>query len=419
MTIIVITIIACALGLWLALRGRDARIVLHSIEDCPEVTDPRFARVLGALLSPGLLSGNRIEPLQNGNEIFPPMLRAIRAATTTICFETFVYWEGKIGREFAEALSERAAHGVRVCLLLDYIGSVSMETELLEMMQQAGCELVRFHPPSFLHPSRINNRTHRKLLVVDGRIGFTGGVGIADEWTGEAEDPDHWRDCHFRILGPVVAQLQSVFMVNWIKARGRVETAAGFFPELQTEGEDYAHMFHSSPDDGSENIRLMYLLGIRAARRTLQLTQAYFLPDELCRKALTEAAGRGVRVEIIVPGKHTDERVVRRASRGCWGELLEAGIRIHEFQPTNVHSKVIVVDSHWCCVGSANFDNRSFRLNDEANLGVLSPSLAKSLEEAFARDLARAREITLDEWSRRPLRERIAEALARRVRRIL
>ncbi|MBC8010775.1 MAG: cardiolipin synthase [Burkholderiales bacterium] len=410
---------AGALLVWLASRARDRRIVTHQIGECPPADSPLFPRVLGSLLGAEFTAGNRIELLHNGDAIFPAMLATIRDARRSVCFETFIYWSGSIGREFAESLAARSRAGVRVYLLFDYMGSLTMESDQLDLMREAGCEIVRFHPPDLLHPSRINNRTHRKLLVVDGAVGFTGGVGIGDEWRGDAQDRDHWRDTHARIQGPVVAQMQGIFMVNWTKARGRVETDEAFFPALAPAGESRAQMFHSSPDDGGENIRLLYLLGIASARRTICLTQAYFLPDSLCRQALAAAARRGVRVEILVPGPLTDSRIVRRASRGCWGELLEAGVRLHEFQPTNLHAKILVVDGVWCTLGSANFDNRSFRLNDEANLSVYDPAVAQALETAFAADLARSRRITLEDWRRRPLGERLREFLARRFRHLL
>ncbi len=416
---IVVGIVA-GIGLtWLVLHHRDRRFVIHPIEDCPPPDDPRFARVFGPLLGSTFTAGNRVGVLRNGDEIFPPMLAAIRSARRTICFETFIYWSGRIGREFAEAFSERARAGVRVIILLDYVGSLSMDDQLIESMKQAGCRIERYHPPTLLHPSRINNRTHRKLLVVDGRVGFTGGVGIGDEWLGDAQDHGHWRDTHFRVEGPVVTEMQAVFMVNWTKVVGRVEMSEEFFPPLEPAGDTPALLFHSSPEDGRENVRLMFLVGIQSARRSVDLMQAYFLPDHECRRALADAARRGVRVRVIVPGRHIDSASVRRASRGGWGELLAAGVEIHEFQPTMQHAKSLVVDERWCAVGSANFDPRSFRLNDEACLNLIDGDVAQTLTRHFEDDLARSRRITLEEWRARPWRERACEWFARRVRRLL
>lgn len=375
-------------------------------------SDPQFIRSLSGLLGPPLTQGNDIRILVNGVRIFPAMLEAIRAARRTITFETFIYWRGQIGREFAHALAERARAGVQVRVLIDFVGSSKMDPELLRLIETAGAQVVRYHPLSWYHLARFNNRTHRKLLIIDGRIGFTGGVGIADEWGGDAEDEHHWRDTHFRVEGPVVTQMQATFMTNWIKARGEVEHTEAFFPEQPQAGEYLAQMFHSSPQEGSENIRLMYHLSIAAAREQILLTQAYFVPDDLTTELLTAALRRGVRVQIITPGPAIDHKVVRRASRGRWGPLLRAGARIHEYQPTNIHAKIMIVDSVWATVGSTNFDNRSFRLNDEANLNVYDREFCRELEAQFAADLARSREITLAEWERRPRSERIKERLA-------
>lgn len=375
-------------------------------------SDPQFVRSLSGLLGPPLTPGNDIRILVNGVQIFPAMLEAIRAARHTITFETFIYWRGQIGREFAHALAERARAGVQVRVLIDFVGSSKMDPELLRLIETAGAQVVRYHPLSWYHLARFNNRTHRKLLIIDGRIGFTGGVGIADEWGGDAEDERHWRDTHFRVEGPVVTQMQATFMTNWIKARGEVEHTESFFPEQPHAGAYLAQMFHSSPQEGSENIRLMYHLSIAAAREQILLQQAYFVPDDLTTELLTAALRRGVRVEIITPGPAIDHKVVRRASRGRWGPLLRAGARIHEYQPTNIHAKIMIVDSVWATVGSTNFDNRSFRLNDEANLNVYDREFCRELEAQFAADLARSREITLADWERRPRSEKIKERLA-------
>jgi cardiolipin synthase len=259
---------------------------------------------------------------------------------------------------------------------------------------------------------RLNNRTHRKLLVVDGRIGFTGGVGIAEVWTGDAQDADHWRDSHFRVEGPVVAQMQAAFMDNWIKTTGSILHGPTYFPELGTAGEQSAQMFMSSPAGGSESMELMYLLAITAASRSIYLASAYFIPDALSTKALAHALGRGVKVQIITPGPHTDAETVRRASRALWGELLEAGAEIYEYQPTMYHCKVFIVDECLVSVGSTNFDPRSFRLNDEASLNVYDDDFAQRSIEVFQRDLTRARRITFAEWTARPLREKLVERAA-------
>jgi cardiolipin synthase len=381
---------------------RSEKKVEHAIESAYGVTDPQFLRSMGSLLGTALLPGNSVTELLNGDAIFPPMLEAIRGAQQSITFETFIYWSGDIGQKFANALSERARAGIKVRVLLDWVGSVKMDEAMLDQLKDAGCEVERYHAPKWYHLTRLNNRTHRKLLIVDGRIGFTGGVGIGDEWTGNAQDPAHWRDTHFKVIGPVVAQMQSVFMVNWIKARARVEHTVEYFPELPPAGNQYAQMFHSSPDEGTENIRLMYLLSIACARESILLEQSYFVPDDLITEMLVAAAQRGVHVEVIAPGEHTDTPNVRQASRARWGPLLEAGIQIFEYQPTNLHSKVMVVDGIWSSVGSTNFDNRAFRLNDEANLNVYDRGFAAQMVQTMNKDKLLSREITLEQWKARP-----------------
>lgn len=381
---------------------RSEKKVQHPITSAYGVADPQFVRTMGSLLISPLVGGNAVVELLNGDAIFPPMLAAIRGAQRTITFETFIYWSGEVGRQFADALAERARAGVEVLILLDWVGSVRMDAALLQELTDAGCQVVRYHAPKWYHLTRLNNRTHRKVLVVDGRIGFTGGVGIGDEWLGHAQDPQHWRDTHFKVLGPVVAQMQAVFMVNWIKARAEVEHTIAYFPPLEPAGPMFAQMFHSSPDEGSENIRLMYLLSIAAARQRILLEQSYFVPDDLIIEMLVAARRRGVDIEVIAPGQHTDTPHVRQASRARWGPLLESGVRIYEYQPTNLHAKVMVVDGLWSSVGSTNFDNRAFRLNDEANLNVYDAGFAAQMERTLAADRQQSREITLAEWRSRP-----------------
>lgn len=397
------------LAVFLANFVSSEKHIRHRLKSDYAVEDPQFARSMSGLLGLPLVGGNRVEALLNGDEIFPAMLAAVRGAQRSITFETFIYWRGEIGEEFARALAERAGAGVRVRVLVDFVGSLKMDARLLDEIRRAGGEVEKFHPLSWYHFSRFNNRTHRKLLIVDGRIGFTGGVGIADQWRGRAQDPEHWRDTHFRVEGPVVTQMQSAFMTNWIKTRSTVEHTEPYFPELKPAGGQFAQMFHSSPQEGSEDIRLMYLLSIAAARKSILLEQAYFVPDDLTIELLVAARRRGVRIDIITPGPETDVPLVRRASRSRWGVMLEAGVKIYEFMPTNFHCKLMVVDGLWASVGSTNFDNRSFRLNDEANLNIHDAAFASRMEDVFADDLRRSREISLAEWRGRPLREKICE----------
>ncbi|MGL6109517.1 MAG: phospholipase D-like domain-containing protein, partial [Rubrivivax sp.] len=313
--------------------GGETQIERH-IERVHALSDAAFARELGVLLGPPFLDGNRVTTLLNGDEIFPAMLAAIRAAEISITFETYIYWSGDIGRAFADALAERARHGVKVHVLLDWVGSAKMDDELIEGMKAAGIEVHKFHPPHWTKLGRLNNRTHRKLLVVDGRLAFTGGVGIAPKWTGQAQDPEHWRDTHFQVEGPVVAQMQSVFMDNWIKVTGHLLHGPSYFAPLASAGGMRAQVFSSSPSGGSESMQLMYLLSVTAASRSIDLSASYFVPDALTLQALVEAMHRGVRLRIVVPGEHIDSDTVRRASRATWGPLLAGGAVIAEYGPT-------------------------------------------------------------------------------------
>jgi cardiolipin synthase len=374
--------------------------------------DPQFRRSLGVLLGPPILDGNKVDVLLNGDQIFPAMLEAIRGAQKTIDFETYIYWSGSIGREFTQALAERARAGVQVNVLLDWIGSIKISDKELDEMRQAGVHVHRYHKPVWWKLARLNNRTHRKLLIVDGKTGFTGGVGIADKWGGHAQDKDHWRDSHFRVEGPVVGQMQAVFVDNWTKATGRVLDGEAYFPALKPAGDSPAQMFSSSPTGGGESMHLMYLMAITAARRSIHLSNSYFVPDELAVKALVAAARRGVDVRIVVPGPDIDSDVVRAASRERWGDLLKAGVKVAEFQPTMFHVKALVVDSLLVSVGSTNFDNRSFILNDEANLNVLDAAFAKQQEGIFADDWLHAKPMNLQQWESRSIGEKIGGQLA-------
>ena len=384
----------------------------HRLTRTDAVESPQFALELGVLLGPPLVNGNRVTALFNGDEIFPPMLASIRGAKPTINFESYIYWSGEIGQQFADALAERARAGVQVHVLLDWVGSSKMDKSLFDEMTRAGVQVYRFHPPSWYDLGRLNNRTHRKLLIVDGTVGFTGGVGIAPTWTGHSQDPDHWRDSHFQVLGPVVGQMQAVFLDNWLKVSGEVLHGTPYFPLIAPAGGMRAQMFSSSPTGGSESMELMYLLSITAATRSIDLSAAYFVPDELTRKALLAAIRRGVRLRVIVPGKHIDSETVRLASKAEWGDLLAAGATIAEFEPTMFHCKVMIVDGLMVSVGSTNFDNRSMRLNDEATLNVLDREFAAAQESAFEADLLRAVPMSLAQWKARPWREKAGEAIA-------
>ena len=374
--------------------------------------DPTFERCMSHLLGPPIVDCNCVRTLLNGDEIFPAMLEAIRSAQKTIAFETYIYWSGEIGKSFAEALADRARAGVRVHVLLDWVGSAKLDADSLTQLVSAGVQVERYRPLRWYSLSRMNSRTHRKILVVDGCRGFIGGVGIADEWLGNAQSPEHYRDTHFELTGPAVSHLQAAFADNWMKTNAAVFNSADYFPQLAPCGTSLAQVFKSSPREGGDSARLMFLLSLSAARQRILIANSYFVPDARVVKALVDAAKRGVIVEVIVPGPLIDTKITRHASRTQWGPLLEAGVLIYEYQPTMFHCKVTIVDDAWVSVGSANFDNRSFRLNDEANLNVIDAAFAAEQAEIFAADKARSKQVTLDEWRNRPWSEKALEWLA-------
>lgn len=387
------------------------RGVQFEIEHQYSVQNPQFLRSMGRLMGPGITSGNKVTSFINGDQIFPAMLEAIRNAKKSINLETYIYWSGEIGQEFAEALTERAQAGVKVHIIMDWIGSRRINAKQISLMRSGGVEVIRYNPLVWYSPLRLNHRDHRKLLIVDGKIGFTGGVGIADIWMGNANSPQHWRDSYFRLEGPSVGQMQAAFMDNWMKSGGRVLDGEEYFPELFPAGDELAQVFWSSPKDGAETARLMYMLSIAAAQKNIRMAASYFVPGKLTTAELIEACRRGVKIEIIMPGARSDSALVKHASRAKWGPLLKAGVKIYEYQPTMYHCKVMIVDDVWVSVGSANFDNRSFRLNDEANLNVYSRPFAQEQIRVFENDKRSCVEVSYAEWKRRGFYERLLEQL--------
>src|SRR5687768_1080256 len=379
-----VTVAVTTLALVLAMNFvTPEKSLERKIEHRYPVADPQFRREMSVMLGPSILPGNRVADLQNGEEIFPAMLEAIRAARKTITFETYIYWSGEIGARFAQALAERARAGVRVHVTIDWAGSVKMDEALLRQMEEAGVQVERYRPLRWYNLHRLNNRTHRKLLVVDGQVGFTGGVGIADLWLGDAQDPDHWREAHFRVEGPAVAQMQAAFNDNWIKMTGVVLNGEEYFPRLEKVGAMDAHLFIASPSGGSESMHLMYLMAIAAAGKSIDMHASYFVPDELTDRALRAALARGVKVRVLVPGEHIDSETVRYASKKLWGPLLEAGAEVYEYRPTMMHVKMLIVDQQLVSVGSTNFDQRSFSLNDEASLNIYDADFAQRMTRVF------------------------------------
>ncbi len=412
----VITILLAVFILNLRTGGKHLR---YEVPHLFAVADPEFQRSMGQLLGPGILAGNRVDALQNGDEIFPAMLEAIRGAQETINLETYIFWSGEIGRDFTDALSERAKAGVKVHVIFDWVGSGKLTPEYIEDMKAAGVKVQLYRPLSWYHLTRMNHRSHRKLLIVDGKIGFTGGVGIADAWLGDAETKAHWRDSHYRVEGPVVAQLQATFIDNWLKTDAQILFGSDYFPELESAGEMSAQAFKSSYGEGSESVRLMYMLSMASAANSIRLQAAYFVPDDLAIETMISARERGVKIEIIVPGPHTDADYVKSAGRSRWGDLLDAGVEIYEYQPAMYHCKVMIVDDLWVSVGSTNFDDRSFRLNDEANLNIYDADFAAQQVAVFDEDKSHSRRMTRAEFKNRSSFQKLWDHVAGAFRRQL
>ena len=376
------------------------------------VRDVAFIQTMHALSGMPLLEGNSIQVLRNGVQFFPSMLAAIHNARKTINAEFYIYWDGEIARKFAEELAERARAGVKVNVILDAVGSASTSRELVLFLERNGVVVEWYHPLRWYTLSRVNHRTHRKLLIVDGEIGFSGGMGIADVWLGDADSRDHWRETVVRVEGPAVTQMQSAFMDNWVKSRGELLTGLDYFPQTGRRGDCLAHVVKSSPSEGSSAAKLLYIVSIVAAKRSIYICSAYFVPDRDTIRAMEGAVRRGVDVRVIVPGELTDVPIVRHAGRFFYHQLLKRGIRIFEYQPTMMHAKSMVVDGIWTTIGSSNFDDRSFRLNDEANVNIYDESIAVRMEQMFFEDLARSEEITRRRWVQRPRMDKIKERVA-------
>ncbi len=385
-----------------------------------DVREASFLRAAESLTGAPVSFGNDAELLINGDQIFPAYIGAIRDAEETVNLLTYAYWRGDIAIEVADTLCEKAGAGVECNVIVDAVGAAKMDRKLVRKMRDAGVNVCFFRPPKPYAVRRLQHRTHRKLLIVDGTTGFTGGVGIAEEWTGNAEDPDHWRDTHVRVSGPVVRGLQGAFAENWLECTGDVLAGDRYLPEID-ELEDGGPMqvMRSSATVGDSNAEALIYLAVAAAKRSIELTSAYFVPRPAFTQALVEAAERGVHMRILVPGSHIDKQFVRTAGRAAYDELIDAGIEIYEYCPTMLHAKTLTVDEIWSSVGSVNFDNRSFQLHDEVTLCVQSERFAGELHEVFEKDLENSERIEPDEWRKRPIAQRARENATKYARREL
>ena len=402
-TIIIVLVVTGAL---LALAQDQLTLKIQSQY---AVDDPQFAGYSAALLGVHPTGGNTYTVLTNGDQIFPAMLGAINSAQRRIAMETYIFNKGSVGEQFTNAFEAAARRGVMVNLVVDAMGSDKVPQEWQDRMKAAGVKIGRFGQPKWYSLEELNYRTHRKILVVDGHIGFTGGVGLDDQWLGNAENKDHWRDTMVRIEGPAARLMEGAFNENFVETLGPVMPIVDAPPQVPAEPLDSAMVLRSSPTGGSNDLKRLYLLALSAARHSLDICSPYFVTDESTAWALQQARQRGVRVRILVEGDLTDAKPVKYASRQSYQELLDQGIEIYEYQPTMMHTKVIAIDGVWSMFGSANFDNRSLELNDEMNVAVSDRSLAARLLEDFEQDLKSARKLDPAQWRDRSTLEKSRE----------
>jgi cardiolipin synthase len=381
--------------------------------------EPSFFPTLEAYASAPIVGGNAVELLLNGEQIFPAMVDAIRGARQTITYAQYFYEDGPVARDIAEALAERCRAGIGTNVLLDAFGTLAMPPEYADLMERSGCHVAYFRPLGQYVFRRYNNRNHRRGLVVDGRLGFTGGSGVSRKWMGNGRVEGHWRDTDVRVEGPVVEYLQAAFAQNWLEATGMVLGGEAYFPRpLEPRGQVFAQVVKSSPSEGSFSMYTTFLLAVSSARRSIFITNPYFVLDDKMQETVERAARRGVRVSVLVPGA-IDHNIVRQASRAQFGQMLEAGIEIYEYTAALLHSKTIVIDGVWTTIGSTNLDNRSFAVNDELNLIVYNRAVGGQMERIFTDDLAHSRKVEYETWRKRGMGSRLMEILALPIRDLL
>jgi cardiolipin synthase len=399
---------------FLLLMALFAPVMRYQVDcfEAPAIDSDKFLQTLEALTDAQINHHNDLTVLANGERFYEAELDAIRKAERSVNLEAYIFKRGEVSRRFLAALADRARAGVRVNLVLDAIGSFSTSGSYCRELIQAGGRVRFYHPFSWRSIANINNRTHRELLIVDGRVGFIGGAGIADHWLVNKRGHARWRDTVIRVEGDIVSNLQATFAENWLEASGEIIFGEEYFPDPAHAGGAKAMIINSAPSaGGSTRARILFQALVSAARKNILITTPYFLPDSSMVRELTRAARRRVQVQILVPGKRSDHALTRSSSRRLYGDLLRAGARIYEYHPAMIHAKVLVVDGLWSVTGSTNFDNRSFGINDEVNLAAFDSSVAAQLRQDFLADIEASREVTLAEWEKRSLAERLHEAL--------
>ena len=405
---LILAVVGLTILLWSAERGTDAHLNVKN----PGDFNALLPSIVG-LTQSSLEGGNAVQVLQNGDQFFPLLLADIARARASVHVESYIWWKGAICDQLAHALADAAHRGVEVRLMVDASGGHKMDKRLAELMTGAGVRLVHFHAPTIGNWGRLNNRDHRKEMIIDGRVAYVGGYGFAAEWTGHAQDKEHWRDTGVRLQGPIVNRLQAAFCENWIEETGEIPAGAKYFPPPVPAGNVPAHLAYTSPTGGVSSVQVLYYLAIKAARHEIIIENPYLLPDDDAINALAEAVKRGVDVKVIVPATtSTDSPIVQHASHHRFGLLLQKGIKIWEYKKTLLHQKVIIVDGVWSCVGSTNFDRRALQLNDEISLGIVDRGVAAQLRAAFADDLRYAEPRSYEQWEHRGVWHKMMDGLA-------
>jgi cardiolipin synthase len=411
----VLGVIAILLLTAYLLAGMFGPMPHYDIRDGNELPDndkDPFLLLLASLADACINRTGRLDVFTNGPAFYPAILDAFRSAQRSINLEAYVFQKGEIARQYVEVLTERARAGVQVNLVLDAFGSLGAPARLFVPLLQAGGRVARYNRLTWYHVLRMDSRTHRELVIVDGKLGFIGGAGVADQWFTGVNGKPCWRDTMVRVEGEAVANLQATFAENWVQAAGELIVGSAYFPDIQCPDATTAMVINSTPTlGGSTRARILMQLMIATARRNIAITTPYFLPDKTLMRELCCAVTRGVKVQILVPGKKSDHMLTRSTSRGAYGELLKAGAEVYEYQPSMIHAKILIIDELWAVVGSTNFDNRSFGINDEVNLAVRDRAVARRLGADFTADLRQCERITLEDWQKRPVTERVTELL--------
>ena len=404
----VLAIIFMGILLWSEKRIPDKTLLVEEPGELRELL-PSIAGLTHSTME----AGNAMQVLQNGDMFFPALFRDIETARESVHIESFIWYDGKVARQLAKLLAAKARQGVEVRVLVDASGGRQLKGEVKEMLEDAGVAIAHFHPLRFGNLARLNNRDHRKLMIIDGRIGYIGGFCIADEWLGNARHKKEYRDTGLRIAGPIVNRLQAAFAENWIEETGFIPAGDKYFPKITPDGPTSAHLAYTSPDGSISSVQILYYLAIKAARREILIQNPYFLPDGAGIAALAEAVKRGVDVRIMLPSDDaTDSAIVQHASHHHFGTLLQRGVKIYEYDKTLLHQKVMVVDGLWSAVGSTNFDERSFEINDEVSIGVVDPAIAAQLRTAFFADLKHSKQRQFDEWKNRGVWHKTVDGVA-------